>query len=394
MIRAYKTEINPVSGQALKIRQTTGICRFLYNRYIYINRQIYEAMKHLGLSKTLRSFMTAAEFDKYVNNVLSNQEGYKWIKDAGSKARKHAIENAERAYKNFFDGICKFPRYKKKKRQDVKAYFPKNNKTDWTVERHRIKIPTLGFVRLKEKNYIPVDAEVISGTVSMKANRYYVSVIVEESKIKNCNNNDNSGIGVDLGLKEFAVVSNGARYKNINKTLKVKRLKRQLKHHQKILSRKYEHKKKSERKEKAIKNIDKQVMKVQKLHKRLADIRHNHIDNTVSQLVKTKPEYIAIENLCVKGMMKNRHLAGAVGEQNFYRFREVLTAKCKQYGIELRIVSRGYPSSKRCHRCGYVNSKLKLSDRNWTCPDCNYKHDRDLNAAINLSLTEAYTVVT
>ncbi len=394
MIRAYRTEINPTAEQAGKIRRTTGIYRFLYNKYIHINRQIYEAMKYLGLSKTLRCFMTAKEFDKYVNNVLSIKEEYKWIKQAGSKARKRAIENAERAYMNFFNGVCKFPGYKRKNRQDVKAYFPKNNKTDWTVDRHRIKIPTLGFVRLKEKNYIPVNGEIISGTISMKANRYYVSVTVEENKTKKCNNNAVMGIGVDLGITRFAVVSNGEIYKNINKTRKVKRLKRQLKHQQKILSRKYEYKKKSKRKEKATKNIDKQVMKVQKLHKRLIDIRHNHIDNAVIQLVKTKPEYIAIENLCVKGMMKNRHLAGAVAEQNFYRFRAVLTNKCKNYGIELRIVKRVYPSSKTCHICGYVNRNLKLSDRNWTCSECSYKHDRDLNAAINLSLTKAYTVVT
>lgn len=166
MLKAYKTEVKPTQDQIKKINQTIGVCRYLYNLYISINQERYKQ----GLP-----FMSGMDFDKWVNNVHSKIPGFEWIKEASSKARKKSIMNAETAYNKFFDGESKFPRFKKKRNQDVKAYFPKNNRTDWTVERHRVKIPTLGFMRLKEKGYIPTNAKVTSGTVSCKAGRCYVS---------------------------------------------------------------------------------------------------------------------------------------------------------------------------------------------------------------------------
>jgi putative transposase len=338
--------------------------------------------------------MSGNDFDKYVNRILSEKEEYMWIKLAGSKARKKAIKNAEAAYKKFFEGSSGFPKFKKKRNQDVKAYFPKNNPTDLVVERHRIKIPTFGFVRLKEKSYIPQGVKVWSCTVSQKADRYYVSVLVEIPPKLIKQHNERIGTGVDLGVKDFAAASNGKIYKNINKSRKVRRLKRQLKHHQRHLSRKYKHRKKSKRKEKATKNIRKQLIKVQKLHQKLTNIRHNYISNVVISLVKAKPEYITIENLNVKGMMKNKHLARSIAEQNFHKFKSILTSKCKDYNIELRMVDRWYPSSKMCHLCGNIKKDLKLSDRKYICKKCGLEIDRDLNAAINLALAKTYEIVT
>ena len=218
-----------------------------------------------------------------------------------------------------------------------------------------------------------------SGTISIKAGRYYVSVIVEVPDVKIINNS-NDGIGIDLGLKDFAIVSNGKTYKNINKSAKIKKLEKRLRREQRCLSRKYENFKKGESTQK---NIQKQKLKVQKLHHKLGNIRTDYINKSIAEIVKTKPSYITIEDLNVSGMMKNRHLSKAVASQKFYEFRTKLEAKCDQNGIELRVVGRWFSSSKICHCCGAIKKDLKLSDRIYRC-NCGYVEDRDLNAALNL----------
>ncbi|MCI6458213.1 MAG: transposase [Clostridium sp.] len=379
MKRAYKTEIKPTQRQIEKINQSIGICRWLYNSYLAKNKELYEQYKQ-GLITKEKAFMSANDFDKYTNNEVKVLDDFKWINNCGSKARKKSMCNAETAYKRFFKGQSKFPKFKKKSKSDVKLYFPKNNKGDWKVERHRIMIPTLKNVRLKEYGYIPVGAKVISGTVSKKADRYYVSVIVDIDApiIKNTN----KGIGIDLGLKDFAICSDGNIYKNINKTQRIRKLEKKLKREQKRLSRKYEFLKK--RGGTATKsNINKKIVKVQKLHHRLDNIRTDYINKTISRIVNQKPKFITIEDLNVKGMMKNKHLSKAVAEQKFYEFRNKLTTKCNALGIELRIVDRFYPSSKLCHCCGSIKKDLKLKDRIYKC-ECGYIEDRDYNASLNL----------
>lgn len=393
MKKTYKTEINPTKHQGEKIHKTIGVCRFLYNRFIHVNSQLHKALRHLGLHKQLRTFMTGYEFDKYVNNVLSKQEGLEWIKDVSSKARKQAIMNAEHAFRKFFKKEAKFPRFKKKTNQNVKCYFPKNNKTDWSVHRHKINIPTLGFIHLKEKGFIPTNSKVISGTVSIKADRFYVSVLIDDNIKDTKQVKQSDGIGVDVGIKEFAVVSDGRKFKNINKSLQVRKLKKRLKRSQRQLSRKYEFKKKRGAKS-TTKNITKQTLRVQKLHCKLSNIRLGYIRKIAHTLVKTKPEYITIEDLNIKGMMKNRHLSKAIGEQCFNKFIEILTNKCKQFNVELRKVNRFYPSSKKCNVCGNVKKDLKLSDRIYKCNICGYQTDRDLGAGINLAMAKEYTIVT
>ena len=395
LLKAYKTEIKVMEIQKQKINQSIGICRWLYNSYLAKNKELYQQYKD-GLIDKKQSFMSANDFDKYINHEVKTLEEYIWINSCGSKARKKAICNAETSYKRFWKGQSKFPRFKKKSKSDVKLYFPKNNKGDWKIERHRIMIPTLKNVRLKEYGYIPIGAKVISGTVSKQADKYYVSVIidVETSFIQQ---NKNEGIGIDLGLKDFAICSNGETYKNINKTKKVKKLEKKLKREQRKLSRKYES---SKERNKNIKkeggtvtrqNIQKQVVKVQKLHQRLTNIRTDYINQTISEIVKRKPNFITIEDLNVSGMMKNRHLSKAVAKQKFYEFRTKLNNKCTVLGVELRIVDRFYPSSKLCHSCGQIKKDLKLSDRIYKC-DCGYEADRDYNASINLRDAKIYNI--
>ncbi|WP_341473277.1 transposase [Clostridium perfringens] len=395
MKRAYKMEINPTQEQKSKINRTIGVSRFIYNFYIAYNKEIYEREG---------KFVSGIDFSKWLNNeYIPNNQEMKWIKEVSSKATKQAIMNGDKAFRDFFKKAKGFPRFKKKKNQDVKAYFPKNNKTDWTIERHRVKIPTLGWVRLKEFGYIPINSIVKSGTVSQKADRYYVSILVEETDIEISNsnigmkifNNNNEGIGIDLGIKEFAVCSDGIKFKNINKTSTVKKVEKKLKREQRKLSRKYESLKirnKNIKEGRATRqNIQKQIVKVQKLHQRLANIRTDYINKTVSKIVKQKPSYVTIEDLAVSNMMKNKHLSKAIVSQKFFEFKTKLISKCKQNNIELRIVDRFYPSSKTCSNCGKVKKDLKLSDRIYKC-SCGFNIDRDLNASINLKNAKEYKI--
>ena len=383
LLKSFKTEINPSEEQKVKIRKTIGTCRFIYNFYLAHNKELHENGK---------KFMSSNKFRVWLNNeYVPKHPEYSWIKEAYSKAVTQAVNNGQTAFTRFFNHKSAFPRFKKKGKSNVKMYFVKNNPKDCRCERHRINIPSLGWVRIKEKGYIPTtkDGYVIkSGHVSIKADRYYVSVLIEipDNRIAN---NSNEGIGIDLGLKDFAVVSNGTSYKNINKSAKLKKLEKQLIREQRSLSRKYENVKKGGSTQRA--NIQKQRLKVQKLHHRIDNIRTDYINKTIAEIVKTKPSYITIEDLNVLGMMKNKHLSKAVASQKFYEFRTKLQAKCNENGIELRVVDRWFPSSKTCHCCGAIKKDLKLSDRTFTC-DCGYIEDRDFNAALNLRDATTYEV--
>ena len=382
MLKSFKTEINPTVEQKIKIRKTIGTCRFIYNFYLAHNKKLHEDGE---------KFMSSSKFRIWLNNeYLPQHPEHLWIKEAYSKAVTQSVNNGQTAFTRFFNHESAFPNFKKKGKSDVKMYFVKNNPKDCYCERHRIKIPSLGWVRIKEKGYIPTTKdgyEIKSGLVSIKADRYYVSVLVEVSDNKAVDH-FGEGIGIDLGLKDFAIVSNGKTYQNINKSARLKKLERQLIREQRCLSRKYEKLKEGESTQK---NIQKQKLKVQRLHHRIDNIRTDYINKTIAEMVKTKPSYITIEDLNVKGMMKNRHLAKAVASQKFYEFRTKLKAKCNENGIELRVVDRWYPSSKMCHCCGTIKKDLKLSDRIYRC-DCGYVEDRDFNAALNLRDALTYEI--
>ena len=383
MLKSFKTEINPTEEQKVKIRKTIGTCRYIYNFYLAHNKELHDNGE---------KFMSGKSFSVWLNNeYLPKNPDKLWIKEVSSKSVKRSIENGCVAFTRFFKHQSAFPNFKKKGKSDVKMYFVKNNPKDCRCERHRMNIPSLGWVRMKEKGYVPTtkDGYVMkSGHVSIKADRYYVSVLIEIPNNKIANNS-NEGIGIDLGLKDFAIVSNGKTYKNINKSAKLKKLEKQLIREQRSLSRKYENLKEGESTQRA--NIQKQKLKVQKLHHKIDNIRTDYINKTIAEMVKIKPSYITIEDLNVSGMMKNKHLSKAVASQKFYEFRTKLQAKCKENGIELRVVDRWYPSSKTCHCCGAIRKDLKLSDRIFEC-DCGYIEDRDFNAALNLRDATTYEV--
>ena len=383
MLKSFKTEINPTEEQKARIRRTIGTCRYVYNFYLGHNKALHDNGE---------KFMTGKSFSLWLNNeYIPDNPDKTWIREVYSKAVKKSIEDGCTAFTRFFKHQSDFPKFKKKGKSDVKMYFVRNNPKDCQCERHRLKIPTLGWVRIKEKGYIPTTKDgymIRSGTVSVKTDRFYVSVLVEIPDV-NIDNNSNEGIGIDLGLKDFAIISNGKTYRNINKSAGLKKLEKQLIREQRSLSRKYENLKKGESTQRA--NIQKQKLKVQKLHHKMDNIRTDYINKTIAEIVKTKPSYITIEDLNVKGMMKNRCLSKAVASQKFYEFRKRLKAKCDEKGIELRVADRFYPSSKTCHHCGSVRKNLKLSDRIYRC-ECGYVADRDLNAALNLKDAKTYKI--
>ena len=281
MLKSFKTEINPIEEQKVKIRKTIGTCRFIYNFYLAHNKELHESGK---------KYMSSSQFRVWLNNeYLVSHPEYSWIKEAYSKSVTQAVNNAQTALKRFLNHESAFPNFKKKGRSDVKMYFVRNNPKDCCCERHRIKIPSLGWVRIKEKGYIPTtkDGYVIkSGYVSIKADRYYVSVLIE--------------------IKNNKIANNSAE---------LKKLEKKLIREQRSLSRKYENLKKGESTQK--KKYTKSRLKIQKLHHKIDNTRTDYINKIIAEIVKTKPSYITIEDLNVSGMMKNKHLSKAVASQNF-----------------------------------------------------------------------------
>ena len=389
-MRSYKIEIKPTKEQILKIENTSNVCRFIYNEMIATNELLYEMSRLIGSEK---QFMGANDFSKYINNKLSKISTMTWIKTANSKAIKQAMVNCEKAFKKFFKKEAGFPKYKKKK-DSYGVYLPRNNKTDFDIKRHKVKIPMLSWVRLKEKGYLPLKSEITSCTITRQTDKYFISFLVNgENKL--CNSEKTDGIGVDLGIKELAFSSTGEKFKNINKTKVVKKLEKKLKRKQKSLSKKFEclkfRKKRGEIATK--KNIEKNVLSVQKINYRLSNIRTEYTKKVVNTLVRTKPEYITIEDLNVKGMMKNKNLSKSIAEQKWYYFRMFLIGQSRKQNIEVRVVSRTFPSSKTCSCCGTIKKDLKLKDRIFKC-SCGFEIDRDLNASINLRDCKKYKILT
>lgn len=245
----------------------------------------------------------------------------------------------------------------------------------------------MGFVRLKEKGYIPVDKVIKSGYITKQANKYFVSVIVDIDTSKPTSAYS-GGLGIDLGLKNFAVLSTGKTYKNINKLKVIRNIEKRLKREQKRLSKKYENKKKGVAT--LDRNIHKKISKIQKIHYKLSCIRTDYINKTVSEVVKTKPQFITIENLNITGMMKNRYLSKAISNQRFYEFRTKLINKAKRLDIEIRLADTFYPSSKLCSCCNSIEHDLKLKDRTYKCNHCGLEIDRDYNASLNLMKCQNY----
>ena len=391
-MRAYKTEIHPTQEQIKLIHKTFGCTRYIYNQYVYEN------LENLASGK---DFISAFSYSKRVNN---DPDTPSWLKEVPSKAIKQALIYADRAFKDYFSKRKGKPTFKKKGVNES-FYLIGTIK----VERHRIFVPKLKWLRLKEFGYIPKN--ITSVTISMKNGRYYISCVCKEEKDERIALS-NESIGIDFGLKD-QFITEERTIPSINRSLRIKKLEKRLRREQRKLSRKVEANmiekvyyksgaKKGQLKSykqlkplSKCKNFQKQKLEVARLHERLTRIRTDYNRKALRSLVlERKPSSITIENLSVRNLMKNRHLSKAISKAQWYQSRLYLETLCNRLGIELRVADRFYPSSKLCSTCGFKYKELKLKERFWTCSNCGSEHDRDRNAAINLGRCQTYTVLT
>ena len=390
-MKAYKTEIKPNKKQIELIHQTFGNTRYIYNQFISFN---FDRLKNN------EPIMSGNDYSKMINNDPNRPD---WLTKSSSKAIKQAIMNGEKAIWDYLNGKKGKPNFKKKTKNNS-FYLTDNIK----VERHRIFLPKLKWVRLKEFGYIPNNIK--SVTVSMKNGRYYVSCLSHEITDERIATSSH-GIGIDFGLKDQFITKNET-IPSINKSKQVKKLEKKLKQKQRALSRKYENnminkvyyktgKKKGhlkdyewERPLHECKNLNKNQRLVNKIYERITRIRTVYNQKALQSILKQKPSFIVIEDLNIKGLMKNKHLSKAISNAQWYMSRSFLTNQCEKLGIELRLAPRFYPSSKLCSCCGYKNTELKLKERTWTCPKCGIVHNRDKNASLNLEQCQNYTVLT
>ena len=366
MILAKKVRLYPTKEQEQKLWQSVGTARFVYNWTLARQEENYKNSGKFIPDGTLRKEITQLK-----KSELS------WLNEVSNNVAKQAVKDACNAYKRFFKGVSSKPRFKSKKRSK-KSFYNDNAKLK-VKDNKLVNIEKIGWVKTNEQ--LPMGVKYSNPRISYDNKYWYLSVGIEQEEVKE--ELTNVSLGIDLGLKDLAICSDGTVYKNINKTYVVRKIEKRLKRLQKQVSKKYKKNKKGKEYVKT-KNIIKLEKQIQQVHRRLANIRNNYLYQTTTSIVKTKPYRIVIEDLNVKGMMKNKHLSDAIRKQGFYEFRRQLEYKCKFRGIELVVADRFYPSSKTCSQCGKIKKDLKLNDRVYNC-SCGLNIDRDLNASINLS---------
>lgn len=380
MIKSIKVRLNPNNKQLTKLFQSAGCARFAYNWAIAREQESYNQGNNFLFDNELRKEFTQ----------LKKQEEYKWLNDVSCNVTKQAIKDACNTYKRFFKGQCKYPRFKSKKystpsfyQDNVRIRFTNTHvKVEGFSKSKKQNKQKLNWIKLCEKGRIPTNCRYMNPRFTYDGLYWYVSVGVEVDITNTLASNE--GIGVDLGIKDLAVCSNGSTYKNINKIQKVKKLEKRKRRLQRSISRRYEKNKKGVSYCKTC-NIIKREKELLKVVKRLTNIRHNHIHQITSEIVKRKPSFICIEDLNVSGMIKNRHLSKAVQQQGFYEFRRQIEYKSEWSNIPVIIADRFFPSSKLCSCCGTIKKDLKLSERTYKC-ECGNIIDRDLQASLNLKI--------
>ena len=366
MIISKKVRLRPTKVQEAQLWKSVGTARWVYNWALERQQENYKNGGKFIYDNQLRKEITQ----------LKKHEDYKWLGDVSNNVAKQAVKDACNAYKRFFKGQSGFPNFKSRRKSNKSFY---NDTAKLKVKNKSVLIEKIGWVKTSEQ--LPMDIKYLNPRVSYDNKYWYLSVSYEQEFTQP--ELTDEVIGIDLGIKTLAVCSNGMDFKNINKTTKVRKIEKRLRRLQRSASRKYEMNKEGNRYAKTC-NIIKIEKKIQLLYRRLSNIRNNHLHQTTNAIVRTKPSKVVMEDLNVKGMMKNRNLAKAISQQKFYEFKRQMEYKCEKYGIKFIQVDRFFPSSKLCSNCGQINKNLKLSDRRYHC-DCGLHIDRDLNASINLA---------
>lgn len=373
MILSKKVRLYPSEIQEKKLWQSVGTARFIYNWTLSKQEENY---KNGG--KFISDGILRKELTKLKKNELN------WLNKVSNNVAKQAVKDACNAYKRFFNRLSDKPRFKSRKKSK-KSFYNDNVKLK-VKENKLVNIEKVGWIKTNEQ--LPIGVKYSNRRISYDNKYWYISIGIEQEEIKE--DLTDVSLGIDLGLKNLAICSDGMVFRNINKNHIVRKIEKRLKRLQKQVSRKYEKNKKGKKYVKT-KNIIKLEIQIQQIHRRLANIRNNYLHKTTTSIVKTKPYRVVVEDLNVKGMMKNKHLSDSIRKQGFYEFKRQLQYKCKFRGIELVVADRFYPSSKTCSQCGKIKKDLKLSDRIYKC-DCGFTIDRDLNASINLKNAKEYKI--
>lgn len=367
MILARKIRLFPTYEQEQQMWKSAGTKRWAYNWTLAKQQENY---------KNGGKFISDGDLRKELTQLKKTEE-LSWLNEVSNNVTKQAIKDACVAYMRFFKKQAEFPKFKSRKNSTPSFY---NDNVKLKVKKGSVLLEKIGWIKIKEK--IPMDCKYTRPTVSFDGKYWYLSVGIEKE-------NPNTQlteeiIGIDVGIKDLAICSNGMTFKNINKIKKVKKLEKKLRRLQRKVSNKYEKNKKGGSYQKT-NNIVKLEKQIRLVNRKLNGIRKNHTHQATNQIVKTKPSKVVMETLNIQGMMKNKHLSKAIQKQNLYEFKRQMKYKCEFNGIEFVEADKWYPSSKTCSECGYVKKNLSLSERTYICEECGCIIDRDLNAAVNLS---------
>ncbi|MGG2025624.1 transposase [Gottfriedia sp. S16(2024)] len=365
MILAKRVRLRPTKVQEAQLWKSVGTARWAYNWALYKQEESYKNGGKFISDGLLRKELT----------VLKQTDEFSWLYEVSNNITKQAIKDLCNAYEKFFKGLADKPRFKSKRKSKPSFY---NDNVKLKVKGNKVLIEKVGWVVVSEMILVK---KYYNPRISNDGKYWYLSVGVDV--LKEIVELTNVSLGIDIGIKELAVCSDGIKKKNINKTGTVRKVEKRLRRLQRRVSRKYEMNKEGNRYVKTT-NIIKIEKKIQHLYRRLTNIRLDHLHQSTSEIVKTKPYRIIMEAINIKGMMKNKHLSKAISKQCLFKFKCQIQYKCEKYGIEFVEADKWYPSSKKCSSCGIIKSDLKLSDRLYKC-ECGHEIDRDLNAAINLS---------
>jgi putative transposase len=382
-----KIRLKPTTEQEILFMKSVDVARWAYNYLLSEKQRVYD--EYLQNGKSGRRDISEGEVRKYINNVLKPTT-HTWLKEVSNNVMKQAVKDADGAYKRFFSGQSGKPKFKSKKRSKLSFYV---NYESLSRQPNGFRGERIGFVKTSEPlPKLKPNEKYSNPRISFDGKYWYLSIGYNVEDIE-CTLTDKS-LGIDLGIKDLAICSDGKIFKNINKTKRVRELKKRLKREQRKFSKMINgnidkltvnHKPIYKKPLEECKNIQKQKERIKLIYRKLTNIRNNYIHQTTSEIVKAKPFQIVMEGLNVKQMMKNKHLAEAISDEKFYEFIRQMKYKSQRYGITFIQVDRFYPSSKMCSRCGNIKRDLKLSDRTYKCDVCGLVIDRDYNASINLA---------
>lgn len=378
MIKTFRVMLLPNNKQKTKLFQYANTARFAYNWALAREQENY---------KNGGNFISNGDLRKEFTQLKKTSE-YAWLNDVSNNVTKQAIKDACEAYRNFFKGHTKYPKFKSRK-HSVPKFYQDNVKIQFidthvkvegftsSVKKNKQK---LNWIKLAECGRIPTNAKYTNPRIKYDGVNWWITVGIEYEDTATTPLNE--GIGIDLGIKDLAICSDETKYQNINKTQKVKKIEKRKRRLQHSISRRYEKNKKGIVYCKTS-NIIKREKELLKINQRLTNIRQNYLHQTTSEIIKRKPSFICIEDLNVKGIMKNKHLSKAVQQQKLHEFRRQIEYKSAWNNIPVIIADRWFPSSKSCSCCGNIKKDLKLSDRIYKC-ECGNVIDRDYQASLNL----------